>query len=60
MNTDEGARFVVKYDSIDPALSVGYFNVTIPDSIHQPPANGWRKPPFPIPQWILDMGQDKK
>ena len=60
MNTEKGARCVVKYDSIDPAVSVGYFNVPIPDSIRQPPANGWRKPPFPIPEWILNMGQQQK
>lgn len=59
-NTFKGARFVVKYDSIDPTINVGYFNLLIPESIRQAPANGWRKPPFPVPQWILTMGQKEK
>ena len=57
MDRRVGARFAVEYDSLDPAQSVGYFTITIPDSIRQPPANGWHKPPFSIPQWILDRGK---
>jgi hypothetical protein len=57
MNTANGSRFVVEYDSIDPSTNVGYFAITIPDSIRQAPANGWRTPPFPIPQWILNRGK---
>lgn len=60
METANGTRCVVKYDSIDPATSVGYFKIPIPDSIRQAPANGWRRPPFPIPQWILDRGKQKQ
>ena len=59
MVTDKGSRFVVKYDSVHPATSVGYFAVFVPDSIRQAPANGWRVPPFPIPQGILDRRKQK-
>lgn len=45
MNTANGSRFVVEYDSIDPSTNVDYFAIAIPDSIRQAPANGWRKPP---------------
>lgn len=54
-----GGRIVVEYDSTNPARNVGYFAIAIPDSIRQAPANGWRKPPFPIPQWILERGKEK-
>lgn len=59
MKTADGTRVVVKYDSLNPTNNVGYFRLTIPDSIRQvpPPPNGWRRPPFPIPQWILSLGQ---
>lgn len=60
MATANGSRFAVKFDSTHPATNVGYFAVFIPDSIRQAPANGWRTPPFPIPQWILDRGKQKK
>ena len=60
MATAEGSRFVVKYDSIHPATNVGYFAIDIPDSIRQAPANGWRKPPFPMPQWVLDRGKQQR
>ena len=59
MNDANGSRFVVKYDSLDPTTSVGYFAIPIPDSIRRAPTNGWRRPPFPIPQWILDQGKQK-
>lgn len=49
-----GPRCLVEYDSLDPQQNVAHFAIAIPDSIRQAPANGWRKPPFPIPQWILD------
>ena len=60
MATARGSRFVVEYDSIHPATSVGYFAVFIPDSIRQAPVNGWRVPPFPIPQWILDRVEEQR
>lgn len=60
MDRRVGARFAVKYDSLDPSQHVGYFTIIIPDSIRQAPSNGWRKPPFPIPQWILDRGKKKE
>ncbi|MGI4737737.1 MAG: hypothetical protein ACRYG7_21425 [Janthinobacterium lividum] len=50
MHTATGSRFVVKYDSLHPASNVGYFAQAIPDSIRQAPPNGWRKPPFHLPQ----------
>jgi hypothetical protein len=55
-----GLRCLVEYDSLDPQQNVGHFNVTIPDSIREAPANGWRKLPFPVPQWILTTGQKGK
>jgi hypothetical protein len=51
MQTADGTRCVVKYDSIDPNTNVGYFKIPIPDSIRRAPANGWRKPPFAVPHW---------
>lgn len=53
----KATRFVVKYDSIEPDISLGYFELLVPDSIRQAPPNGWRTPPFPIPQWILDRNR---
>ena len=58
MDDRNGARFVVEYDSTNPEQNIGYFALRIPDSIRQPPPNGWRKPPFPIPQWIIDRGKE--
>ena len=52
MDEANGSRYLVEYDSLDPKVNVGHFDVPIPDSIRAP-ANGWRTPPFPIPQWIL-------
>ena len=49
-----GPRCLVEYDSLAPQQNVGYFAIPIPDSIREAPANGWRKPPFPIPHWILN------
>ena len=59
MDRRVGARFVVEYDSLDPTQHIGYFPVAVPDSVRQAPANGWRKPPFSIPQWILDRTSKK-
>jgi hypothetical protein len=47
MRTTNGSRFLVKYDSLHPAINAGYFAKPIPDSIRQAPANGWRQPPLP-------------
>jgi hypothetical protein len=60
MATATGSRFVVKYDSLNPDSNVGYFKVTIPDSIRKAPPTGWRVPPFPIPQQLLDRGKQRK
>lgn len=60
MDRRVGARFVVEYDSLDPTQHTGYFPLAIPDSIRQAPANGWRTPPFPIPQWILDRTRKRE
>ena len=58
MNEENGARYLVEYDSLAPEQNVGHFNVPIPDSIRQPPVNGWRVPPFPVPAWFLDHGKE--
>ena len=58
MRTAKGERCVIKYDSIDPNTSVGYFTIPIPNNVSQPPPNGWREPPFPIPRWILNRGEN--
>lgn len=60
MDETEGARFVVKYDSLDPTTNIGYFILAIPDSIRQAPPSGWLKPPFPVPQWLLDRGKEQR
>ena len=54
-----GPRCLVEYDSLNPRQNVGHFAVAIPDSIRQAPANGWRVPPFPVPQGILNRGKQK-
>ena len=60
MDRRTGARILVEYDSTNPSQNVGYFAIAIPDSIRQAPLNGWRKPPFAVPQWILDRGKSKE
>ena len=60
MDDRNGARFVVEYDSIDPEENLGHFAVLVPDSIRQPPANGWTRPPFPLPAPQLDPGKEPK
>jgi hypothetical protein len=57
MDRRNGARIVVLYDSVDPARNVGHFAIAVPDSIHHPPANGWRVPPFPLPRHVLSHGK---
>lgn len=57
MATENGSRFLVKYDSMHPGRNVGYFALAIPDSIHQAPPRGWLTPPIPVPAWILDRGK---
>lgn len=54
LHMKKGSRFVVKYDSLSPGSNIGYFEYAVPDSIRQAPPNGWLRPPFAIPQWILD------
>lgn len=53
-----GTRFVVKYDSSDPTSNVGYFELPVPDTVRRAPPAGWRRPTFPLPQWVLDMGKN--
>ncbi|GAA4027386.1 hypothetical protein GCM10022409_09220 [Hymenobacter glaciei] len=47
METENGARFLVEYDSLDPEVSTGHFTVSVPDSIAASPPSGWIIPPFP-------------
>lgn len=60
MDDRDGARFVVEYDSLNPEESLGFFAVPIPDSVRQPPANGWTRPPFPVPARLLDRSKEGK
>ena len=50
MNTENGARFVVEYNSLEPEVSTGHFTLAVPDSIREAPTDGWRKPPVSVPQ----------
>ena len=59
MNEAEKARYLVEYDSLNPEVSIAHFDVPIPDSIRAP-ANGWRVPPVPVSQRILDPGKKKQ
>jgi hypothetical protein len=59
MPTGIGTRCVVEYDSLNPNSNFAYFKLTIPASIRQAPSTGWRVPPFPIPQWMLDRGKQR-
>lgn len=52
MDEAVGARYLVKFDSIDPTISAAYFIVPIPASIRQAPSKGWRQPPISVPQWV--------
>jgi hypothetical protein len=52
MNEAAGARYLVKFDSIDPTISAAYFIVPVPDSIQQAPPKGWSRPPISVPEWI--------
>ena len=52
MNEDEGARYLVKFDSIDPTISTAYFIIPVPDSIVQAPLRGWNHSPVPVPKWV--------
>lgn len=45
MNTENGARFLVEYDTMDPGVSSGHFATAVPDSIPESPPNGWKTPP---------------
>lgn len=54
MDRRNGARFVVEYDSLNPGTNVGHFAVIVPNVIQQPPRDGWRTPPFPVPAWIIN------
>lgn len=57
MDDHPSARFVVEYDSTGPEENIGYVKLASPNSICQAPANGWRQPPFPVPQWILNRNK---
>ena len=54
MATNNGSRFLVEYDSLDPEISTGHFAIAVPNSIRTSPANGWTVPPFPVPAQVLD------
>ena len=54
MATADGSRFLVEYDSLDPEVSMGHFTLAVPDSIQQAPAKGWARPPFAVPDSLLD------
>ncbi|PJJ59366.1 hypothetical protein CLV45_0783 [Hymenobacter chitinivorans DSM 11115] len=60
MNSDNGARFLVEYDTLDPGESSGHFTLAIPDSIQRIPANGWPSPPFPVSAKDLNYGRDEE
>jgi long-subunit fatty acid transport protein len=53
MNTTEGTRFLLEYDSLNPERSNGRFTLAVPDSIRNSPSNGWAVPPFPVPAAVL-------
>ncbi len=53
-----GGRYLVKYDSLDPEVKTVYFEYSIPDSIVEAPANGWRTPPFPVPADLTSRTTD--
>lgn len=59
MNETNGSRYLVEYDSLDPEVNVGHFDVPIPDSVAAP-VNGWRMPPVPVPAWFFDHGKQAK
>jgi hypothetical protein len=49
MNTENGARFVVEFDRLDPEVSTGHFTLAVPDSIQSSPPGGWDVSPVPLP-----------
>jgi hypothetical protein len=53
MVADEGGRFLLEYDSLNPERSNGRFALPIPDSVRNSPPNGWVTPPFPVPAEVL-------
>ncbi|HEX8327726.1 MAG TPA: hypothetical protein VF629_09310 [Hymenobacter sp.] len=50
MNTENGSRFLVEYDTLDPGVSTGHFAAAISDGMPDSPPNGWKTPPVPIPK----------
>lgn len=46
MNTTVGFRYVVAFDSVDPARHWAYYDLPVPDSVGPPPPNGWAKAAF--------------
>ena len=50
MNRADGARYLVKYDSLAPDWHQVYYEAPIPDSIRRAPRNGWSRRPWPDPE----------
>ena len=49
MNRADGARYLLKYDSLAPDTHQIFYEDPIPDSIARAPRNGWRWRPWPNP-----------
>jgi hypothetical protein len=54
MNRADGARYLVKYDSLSPDWHQVYYEAPVPDSIRQAPRNGWSHRPWPDPEQPAD------
>lgn len=50
MNTNIGARYLVRYDSTAPKWHQIDYEAPVPDSIRQAPRTGWRWRPWPDPE----------
>ena len=50
------SQCLVAYDSLNPAINAVHVSVPIPDRARAP-ANGWHRPPFPVPHWVLHQDQ---
>ena len=43
MNAENGTRYVVEYDSVEPKTNWAYYKMPVPPGIGPPPAGGWNK-----------------
>lgn len=50
MNWNNGARYLLKYDSLAPKWHQIFYKAPIPDSIRRAPRNGWSRRPWPDPE----------